>query len=492
MKAAPSLLLPALPLLFALLFVTGCIGPKYYHVGGPPGYAVEPPARLDFQNSDPRYGEGYFRTSVAYEAYVEFNEKAALYRDAKKEPLELQQALDMIRRCRFRANANSRLCPEPGEPLSSQAKPITLYIFVHGWKNSASEDTNNPWGFRRFLSYASWLNPTAPVVGIYIGWPGASLKGDLFLSFWNRQPVANRVGISNDLLFSLKSLLYEAKGELKAGETAGKETISGPFAFKSADPSTAIVIGHSFGGIVLERAATALLQDAFKSIPRSEFSTPVIDVYPPADLIVLINEAGAASIGMPFLDRLKAAGVSYTCNTRDPAYPNDLTKERKDIPCPLLLSMTSEGDLATKFAYPGGEFFSTRRPSTEKYSKPDQWGQGSSLPYNLITAANFIALQNHSIDKVAQADASCFVVVHPSPKESYCMHSLPNSAHSPQDPALYPNGTPYWSMQLPQVFVPDHGTVFQPSFLELLNSAAKSTNYKLRLSGVNLPKMQIQ
>jgi len=480
MKAAKRVL-PTLTLLSALLFLTGCIRPRYYHVSGPPAFAVEPPAHLVFQSTDKRYGTGYFRTSQAYEAYVEFNQRGALYRDAKGSPAELQQALELIRRCRFRAEADSPVCPEVGAPLSSQAKSITLYIFVHGWKNNASEDTNNPWGFRRFLSYAAWLHPSAPVVGIYIGWPGASLKGDLFLSFWNREPIADVVGNASDLSMALKRLLHEAKGELNAGDVPGTDSMDGPLAFKSADPSIAVVIGHSFGGIVLEHAATALLQGAFNTIPQSSLSQPVINVYPPADLIVLINEAGAASIAMPFLERLKAAGVSYRCDISG----------LNDQPCPLILSMTSEGDLATKFAYPGGEFLSFNRPPTEKYPETDQWGQSSSLSYDLITAANFIALQNYSIDKVARAGSSCYIAVSISPKETYCMHALPNPEHPPPL-ARYPNTTPYWLMQLPQVFVPDHGTVFQPAFLELVNKAAQGTNHRLTLNGANLHKMQIQ
>lgn len=477
MKAAKTAL-SALALLSALLFLIGCIRPKYYRVSGPPAFAIEPPAHLVFQATDKRYGRGYFRTSQAYEAYVEFNQRGALYRDHNGNPTQLQGALELIRRCRFRVEANSSDCPEVNAPLSGQAKPITLYIFIHGWKNNASEDTNNPWGFRRFLSFAAWLHPSAPVVGIYIGWPGASLKGDLFLSFWNREPIADVVGNASDLPTALKRLLHEAKGELTAGDVAGTDSLSGPLAFKSADPSTAVVIGHSFGGIVLEHAVTALLQDVFNTIPQSSLSQPVIDVYPPADLIVLINEAGAASIAMPFLERLKAAGVSYRCDIRG-----------LNQACPLILSMTSEGDLATKFAYPGGEFLSFNRPSTVKYSTVDQWGQGSSLPYDLITAANFTALQNYSIDKVIQADSSCFIAVGIPPKETYCMHALPNPQHQPPL-AKYPNTTPYWLMQLPQIFVPDHGTVFQPAFLELIDGAAQGKNHRLALNSANLHKMQ--
>ena len=56
------------------------------------------------------------------------------------------------------------------------------------------EETRNVWGFRRFLSEIAAQHCNEPVVGVYIGWPGAAVKGDTFLTFWDREPVVTAMG----------------------------------------------------------------------------------------------------------------------------------------------------------------------------------------------------------------------------------------------------------------------------------------------------------
>src|SRR5262249_16712290 len=134
-----------------------------------------------------------------------------------------------------------------------------------------------------------------------------------------------------------------------------------------------------------------------------------------------INEAGAAAIARPFLMDLMQLGVTFS----DPM---------TNRPHPLLLSMTSEGDVATKFAYPGGELLSFKRPATETYTPPDQFGQSSSLPYNLLTAANMIALQSHQIVP-ATPNSDCDLPIPLTGMKSYCMNAIRQNRI---------NTTPYW------------------------------------------------
>ena len=459
--------------LLALAPVMGCIRAQYYRTN-------EHPTQYSFSPVDERYGRGYFRAGSAYEAYVEFDARGSLYHNENGATPQLADALDLIRRCRFRPDGLANSCAAAGTSLAHTPKPIALYIFVHGWKNNASDDSGNTWGFRRFLSYASYHHPEIPVVGIYMGWPGAVLKDDLFLSFWNREPIADIVGNSNDFRLSLKRLLHEAKGRFDPNDQAREDLFTKAAEYGGTDHSVVVVIGHSFGGIVLEHAATALLQERFDAVSTESQSTERTIIDPPADLFVLINEAGAASIAKPFLDRLKSSGLTYNCITNN-----------KSGECPLILSMTSEGDLATKFAYPGGEVFSWNRPPTPKHPV-DQWGQDTDTPYELITAANFVALQSHSIDKLsnAQRDTSeCIVTVRLPAKNNYCMHSL-RIASDPESLKNHPNDTPYWLMQLPQVFVPDHGTVFQDTFLRLLDQVAHPEQPQLALDTKQLRNLQ--
>ena len=52
--------------------------------------------------------------------------------------------------------------------------------------------------------------------------------------------------------------------------------------------SDAVLIGHSFGGLVLEKAAIRIIQEQL-----AELKT-VQDLKPAADLVLLLNEAGPA------------------------------------------------------------------------------------------------------------------------------------------------------------------------------------------------------
>jgi len=395
-----------------LCILVGCIRAQNYH----PGNSV---FHYHYSSKNKNYGSGYFEDANVTEAYIEFDARGSMYRDRDSRPRQLEAALNEIHNLRFRNR--------DGRP-----HPIALYIFIHGWKNNASEDSNNVWGFRRFLSAVAHYHDDIPVVGLYIGWPGASLKNDKFLSFWNREPVADSVG-DGELVDAMRSILQAVKGPKYADE----------------DRSIAIVIGHSFGGIVLERVATKLLREQLNSLDPNAAS--------PADLFVLINEAGAASIARPFLFELGDKGVTYNDNDNNPR--------------PLLLSMTSTGDAATKFAYAGGEYLSLNRPNPVSYSPPDRFGQTSSQPYDLLTAANMIALQSHEV--VQKRDGvPCELPIELAPKLTYCMNAI-TKARSGRDRL---NNTPYWIMQLPELFVPDHSSVFQDHLLILLRSVACRSN----------------
>lgn len=402
-------------------FLSGCIRPQNYHTR-PNSSVLSYRYRSDHSQG---YGTGYFSDANAHECYIEFDARGSLYRDQDDNPTQLNKATELIRSIKA----------DPLRP--GKTRRIAVYIFVHGWKNNASEDSGNVWGFRRFLSDIAAQQSGIPVIGVYMGWPGASLKGDQFLSFWNREPIADAVGQSADFRDALKGVLQATKGE----------------SYDSPEHSIAIAIGHSFGGIVLEHAATELLDEQIaKATPKPGDQERRADVTLPADLFVLINEAGAASIGLPFLKKLKLGEAEYT----------RVVEGQKRL-CPLLLSMTSTGDVATKFAYPGGEFLSFNRPKTTPLSPTDTFGQSSTLPYNLLTAANMVALQSHHIvplTGIKICDGSGLIPIRLAGTQSYCMEPL--------DTSLSRNKTPYWIMQLPQVFVPDHSSVFQDYLLNLI------------------------
>ena len=392
MKTSKSIVLLPLALLLG-----SCIRPQNYHPGD------KSLQRLTFHSTPGTAGTNYFCDATVDEAYVEFDAQGRWF-----EPAQLNRAVRRI-----------------GE---LNTKPMFLMVFVHGWKNNASEDSGNVWGFRRMLDYQAWMihqkHPDMPVMGVYLGWPGAAANFGKFFTFWNREGIAYTVG-AGDIEKTLKGLMQAAKG----ADYQGKSTV--------------VVIGHSFGGLVLERAMIGILNEVLDGIQAGQA------VSPPADLTLLLNEAGPASQAKPFLERLKAEGISYSTEDK--------------TPYPLLASMTSDGDIATKLGLPGGEFLSPNRPATVQFppEKPDIFGQTSSLPYDLQSAANFDALRSHAVAELAQGSCGSGILIPGVHQKDYCIATLTPAPR---------NNTPYWIMALPQIFVPDHSRIFRNEVIAMTSA----------------------
>jgi hypothetical protein len=120
---------------------------------------------------------------------------------------------------------------------------VAVLVFVHGWKNNASDRSGNVWGFRNQLrEYArntSALPPNVPLIGIYIGWRGAVVRTLKDFSYWDRRDTATHIAGAH-MSETLMSIIHETKGQ-------------------NGDQSTLIMVGHSFGGLLLEHAITQSL-----------------------------------------------------------------------------------------------------------------------------------------------------------------------------------------------------------------------------------------
>ena len=386
--------------LAALGLLSSCIRPQSYRPGTSSLAAFNVPVNRHAKETG---------SQVAYEAYIEFDARGHLFDEG-----QVERAVNMIQALKH--------------PAGRAEQPVSMFLFVHGWKNNASEASGNVWGFREILFRQAEKLGNEPAIGIYIGWPGDVTKVGKFFSFWNREGVADAVG-GGELDSVLSKLLIAAKGADYRGNPG-------------VQPSTAIMIGHSMGGLILERSAIRLITDQLAKYAPNE------DIPAPADLIVLLNEAGPASQARPFLMDLLKEHVEYNGGAGGQ-------------PFPLLVAMTSDGDAATKIAFPGGEYLSPNRPATINIppNAPDVFGQKSTLPYNLLAPANLVALRSHQITQVPQATADCLVTttVH---QRTYCVSPI-----KPQ-PA---NTTPYWIMALPQVFVPDHSSIFRDEMAQLID-----------------------
>ena len=216
---------------------------------------------------------------------------------------------------------------------------LLLIVFVHGWHHSAQPGDDNIASFRRLLREAARLETIGArqqsrkvrkVAGLYIGWRGDSISVPYLngITFWERKNTAHDVGQQGvtEVLLKMEEIV-----NVKVG--IGEE---------SPPPMTSrlVVIGHSFGGAVVYTSLQKVLADRFIDSRRGK--TFQDDAKGFGDLVVLLNPAFEALRFAALYDLSQQGCRGY--------FPSQL---------PRLAILTSEADLATKYAFPIGRSLST-------------------------------------------------------------------------------------------------------------------------------------
>jgi hypothetical protein len=274
-----------------LLGAAGCVGLRQYHK-----------ERAEYLRTceDPATG------ATADLCIIEFDDQGGFW-DLR----QLQDAVALIRQ----RNAES-------------PNGIVTPVFIHGWKNNA--DWNMLDGNLRGIAgdlpeSASLLQQqggTHPsrVVGVYIGWRGEIARDPVTraLSFWNRLHAADRMASLH-----LKEALFSIIA-----------------ATKERPESKIILYGHSMGGRIL-----------FKSIGESLINRSVhasgANHILPVDLVVMANPAISALEVARFVDLMKRHRLQLVVDGPD--------GEKIPAQGPLIASITSESDYATRRAFPFGQ-----------------------------------------------------------------------------------------------------------------------------------------
>ncbi len=160
----------------------------------------------------------------------------------------------MLRNSRQLLDIKAALDSRPRE------RPLLLVFFAHGWFNDATPRNQNLSDFRRLLDELRKSNQktggaTYPheIMGIYLAWRGASLpKTGLagldtalgLASFGSRKHAAERVGrlSCTEAVLTLAATARLQPAAKKAGFYEKRNNVR------------TIVVGHSFGGLLIERA----------------------------------------------------------------------------------------------------------------------------------------------------------------------------------------------------------------------------------------------
>lgn len=412
---------------------------------------------------------------------------------------ELDTALGVIRRANDLANA------EPG-----QSDPIVI-TFVHGWKNNAGPDNDNVKGFTAALQevYKSF-NGTHRVIGIYIGWRGNLIKSyfpvSQQFSYFNREATAIRIpgATLSSALTQIATRTHENRGSL------------------------AIFIGHSFGGLLLERtlSETTASQIAEASIYEQESQetqdskvtsdktlAAKLAVDSRADLVIFINPAGAATEAKQMLDFLTFNRYRY-----HPQHEAQSASPDDDTGRPLFVSLTSTADMATKVALPighslpylgfkwNGSFRELNQEPNKKYDltcfdpqnkehqywelKTKEEGAVAQGSYYLSSAPHMQILQSHEMLKsvgasqmrvsstgqniqiqdpkaIANCDRDLFNKQGLNIVSTFKLYDT-QACFAVQVRPNRCNGTPYWLMEIDPDVVPDHSTIFTQRFIHFI------------------------
>ena len=213
----------------------------------------------------------------------------------------------------------------------AETRPKLAILYIHGWKHDANATDSDLINFTRLISDLRERHKNQKhVVGIYVGWNASTgLPGILEnISFWVKKGNADRIAIS-----AVVTKIVSAIGSVTRGAPDQQDQF--------------IAIGHSFGARILFSAtAQSLVYEnelAHPGFPGGEYTF----VKGIADAVVLLNPTFEAS--------------RYTAI-------DDITRKEERFDAsqpPLLLSISTNNDWATKGAFPVGQWLGRARSTRE-------------------------------------------------------------------------------------------------------------------------------
>lgn len=234
---------------------------------------------------------------------------------------------------------------------------VLAIVYVHGWKHNARPREEGLQEFEEVLRERVKVANGRRVVGIYVGWQGKTLDLPLLreLTFWGRKNAAEHVadGRVRELFSRIKGLREYWNGPRE--QLGGEEAKSAVQAAKDCDwdmskgdqcPLRTIMIGHSFGGLIMFNSVVPHLVEmltANRDLPVAAQTSERMKAKRArgvADLIILLNPAFEGSRYEP----LYKASQEYRGVGKEP---------------PILVSVTSTADWATRKAFPVARWFNT-------------------------------------------------------------------------------------------------------------------------------------
>lgn len=265
--------------------------------------------------------------------------------------------------------------------LAQQPEHLIVVIFLHGWRNNGQ--SGNVVDFNEFLhqlaTHTDVKGADHRVHGIYLSWRGACLKhairrGEKPFQEVSKQYGGDIVDLRQAARFpTLNELLetfsyFDRKGvpeHLSSGTSLSRTIITCAHVAKRFRPrSHVFLIGHSFGGLMLERTfQNATVGELIMSWPfGNQKTSEETKANPlPFDTVVLVNSAAPSIYAKQFQSFLAAHG--HAMSRYFVVGANS----------PVFFSLTSSGDWATGITHRLANTFCFLLPTLRRKYRGDDF-----------------------------------------------------------------------------------------------------------------------
>ena len=332
-------------------------------------------------------------------AFVEFGEQGS-YQD----PTQLQNALALIR--------------DTPQPL--------VISYVHGWQNNAESGD-----VQSFESLLARLNGAPAirsvgfhVVGVYLGWRGKLTPVPILkeISFWNRKATAERLASNYDCYDAIASISEEARRKGRGNQYT-------------------VLLGHSFGGLIVERSVAHAINAEIHGHADADRSMP-------ADLMIAVNPAADSVLARQMMSALYSR---KTEGTR-----------------PLFVSITSTGDWATGTVFPIGTGLASVSKGFNEVEAPGPANtQVSERKFYTLTPGHNEMLINHiTVDRHETINSPNGLhaleenLQHNHVGNGFTLDGAEGKLDVWQIKRVGDVDVPYWDVQVDPSIIKDHGDIW--------------------------------
>jgi hypothetical protein len=348
-------------------------------------------------------------------AFIEFGEQGS-YQD----PTQLKNALDLIQ---------------------STTKPLVI-TYVHGWQNNVESGD-----VEKFESLLARLNQAPAirdvgfhVVGVYLGWRGKLTPVPVLeeFSFWNRKATAERLASNYDCYDAIASISEEARRKRRGNQYT-------------------VLLGHSFGGLVVERSVAHAIDAEIHGHAEPDRSMP-------ADLVIAVNPAADSILARQMI------GALYSRKTEGTR--------------PLFVSITSTGDWATGSFFPIGTGLASVSKGFNEVAAPGPANTPvserkfyTSTPGHNEMLINHITVDKHeTIDSPDGLPALEENLKHNHAGNGFALDGAKGKLDIWQIKRVGNVDVPYWDVQVDPSIIKDHGDIWNERAEAMMAAIFRMTN----------------